>query len=124
MAADIFPDGEYYKQGDEVKQYAIRPCGRPHSLRLICRECVRSRDLASRNRKENPIIPHLREWIFKRDGNKCVLCDTSDDLTVDHVMPVVRGGRTDPDNLRTLCRSCNSRKGSRNEESSDTIKEL
>lgn len=117
MAADIFPDGEYYLRDGELLKYAVRPCGKSHSLRLVCRECIRARDLATRNRKSNPIIPHLREWVIARDGGICVSCDTTDDLTVDHIQPVIKGGRTDPDNLQTLCRSCNSKKGSQTEDS-------
>ena len=31
-------------------------------------------------------------------------------LTVDHIVPKARGGTNDPENLRVLCRPCNSRK--------------
>ena len=35
----------------------------------------------------------------------------SDDLTLDHVLEISRGGSvTDRSNLRVLCRSCNTRK--------------
>jgi 5-methylcytosine-specific restriction endonuclease McrA len=33
------------------------------------------------------------------------------DLTVDHLIPVIDGGAGGP--LRVLCRSCNSRRGSK-----------
>lgn len=34
----------------------------------------------------------------------------SSDLTVDHIIPLARGGTHDRSNMRVLCRGCNSRK--------------
>jgi hypothetical protein len=57
--------------------------------------------------------PDLRWAVFQRDGYACVHCGSRSDLTVDHVRPVLFGGENSPENLQTLCRSCNSRKGVR-----------
>lgn len=51
--------------------------------------------------------------IMVRDGGKCVKCSATEDLTIDHIVPVSKGGSDEDDNLRTLCRSCNSTKGAR-----------
>lgn len=37
----------------------------------------------------------------------CAECGTTEDLTVDHVLPLARGGRSELSNVQTLCRSCN-----------------
>lgn len=50
----------------------------------------------------------LRETVLARDGRKCVRCESRDDLTVDHIFPQVIGGTHALNNLRTLCRACNS----------------
>ncbi|KAA3641923.1 MAG: HNH endonuclease, partial [Armatimonadetes bacterium] len=43
---------------------------------------------------------------------RCVYCAATTDLTVDHIVPLEKGGAAyDPRNLQTLCRSCNSAKG-------------
>lgn len=55
----------------------------------------------------------LRELIFERDRYRCRHCGTSNDLSLDHVYPKSKGGTDDPENLQTLCRPCNSRKGAR-----------
>jgi len=57
------------------------------------------------------------ERVKARDGYACQSCGSDSDLTVDHLVPVAAGGTTEPtdDELVTLCRSCNSRKGSRTE---------
>lgn len=59
-------------------------------------------------------LPFRRVW--DRDGWRCVRCGTHEDLTVDHIVPISKGGADDPDdisNLQTLCKSCNSSKGNR-----------
>lgn len=57
--------------------------------------------------------PGVARAVWDRDGWECRECGSHCDLTVDHITPVVLGGTDDMDNLRTLCRSCNSRKGAR-----------
>ena len=49
--------------------------------------------------------------VFRRHGHKCLKCGTQYDLTVDHKIPLARGGDWSIDNLEPLCRSCNSSKG-------------
>ena len=41
----------------------------------------------------------------------CEWCGSDEDLTVDHIIPLRRGGaKFDPDNLQPLCRFCNREK--------------
>ena len=54
-----------------------------------------------------------REKVFARDSYTCVSCGATDDLTLDHIVPISKGGGNSISNLQTLCRSCNSRKGAR-----------
>ena len=41
----------------------------------------------------------------------CVIYGTTDDVTVDHIVPLARGGQSVPENLQTMCRRHNSAKG-------------
>jgi 5-methylcytosine-specific restriction endonuclease McrA len=52
-----------------------------------------------------------RQNVFKRDSNRCQYCTSVKDLTLDHVQPKSRGGKTSWDNLVTACKSCNGKKG-------------
>lgn len=45
----------------------------------------------------------------------CVDCHRWDDLTLDHVIPLILGGRNHPSNWVVRCRSCNSKKGAKAE---------
>lgn len=53
----------------------------------------------------------LRISVFERDGFACRKCGSGERLSIDHIKPVVDGGSNDPENLQTLCVSCNSKKG-------------
>lgn len=63
-----------------------------------------------RKAKRKYIKVELRDAVSARDGHRCLLCGTDRDLAVDHTIPVEGGGTNDPDNLQTLCHSCNSKK--------------
>lgn len=63
--------------------------------------------------RKKPIPVSLRVKVQVRDGGKCCACGTDQDLSIDHIYPESRGGLTVLENLQTLCRSCNSRKGAR-----------
>lgn len=51
--------------------------------------------------------------VLERDGYKCVSCGTKEDLVIDHVIPVIDGGDTTLENLQSLCRTCNLKKGAK-----------
>lgn len=71
------------------------------------------------------IHPKLRLELYERDGWICYLCSKPVDRggdpngnrapSLDHLVARANGGTHDPSNLRTACRSCNSRKGVANE---------
>ena len=53
--------------------------------------------------------------VLNRDGWTCHYCNSDNATTVDHLIPIIKGG--DPlalDNLVACRKSCNSSKGSRN----------
>lgn len=63
--------------------------------------------------QKQPIPRALAKEVFERDAYRCVRCGSWHDLSVDHIHPESKGGTLAPDNLQTLCRSCNSSKGAR-----------
>lgn len=66
-----------------------------------------------RDDHRHKIPSDLRARVYERDGWRCVRCAAVDDLSLDHIYPWSLGGRDVEENLRTLCRSCNSKKGAK-----------
>lgn len=61
-------------------------------------------------------VRFCRENVYLRDNFTCQYCYqefTSRDLTLDHVVPVSKGGRKSWQNVVAACRRCNQKKGSR-----------
>jgi hypothetical protein len=59
-----------------------------------------------------------RKWVFLRDNYTCQYCHdtlTPKQCTIDHVVPVSKGGKTTWHNVVTACYSCNNSKGNRME---------
>merc|ERR1712008_571571 len=53
----------------------------------------------------------VREAILQRDGFRCWYCGKPDSKTVDHWIPLCRGGTNDVVNLVCACEGCNEVKG-------------
>lgn len=48
--------------------------------------------------------------VMARDGNRCVYCGSEENLVLDHLIPLLKGGDNEPCNLVAACRKCNSGK--------------
>jgi HNH endonuclease len=48
----------------------------------------------------------LRESVVRRDGHKCGMCGTAEDLAVHHIIPHRISGQDNEEDLITLCRRC------------------
>jgi hypothetical protein len=64
------------------------------------------------------ISAELRAQVRERDNNRCVYCQTPEELTVttfevDHIVPTSAGGETVLDNLCLACPACNRYKSNR-----------
>ena len=58
-----------------------------------------------------PIPQPIREKVLS--VGVCAHCNTSENLSVDHIIPHIRGGSDEESNLQCLCRSCNCSKRDR-----------
>lgn len=65
------------------------------------------------SRKKRKRIPSgCRRNVIKRDGGKCQNCGTKENLTIDHVIPISKGGNQKAkNNMQVLCKKCNGDKG-------------
>jgi len=74
-----------------------------------------------------PINESLKEEIFERDNHQCQYnfdkdCLKNKGLSIDHIIPVSKGGTNEKNNLVTSCMVCNSKKS--NKYLHETIQEL
>ncbi|KFK40878.1 hypothetical protein AALP_AA2G054000 [Arabis alpina] len=69
----------------------------PHLLQVV-----------KRTRVKNSLS---RKSILLRDDYTCQYCSSRENLTIDHVIPISRGGEWTWQNLVAACSRCNSRKG-------------
>lgn len=57
-----------------------------------------------------------RTNLYKRDNFTCQYCGSKKNLTIDHVVPKSKGGKTTWTNLATACHRCNTLKGDKTPE--------
>ncbi len=67
-----------------------------------------------KSRQGRGSIPkQMRREIYERDSYTCQFCNkvfSPEHLTIDHLIPLARGGLDEPTNWVTACRSCNQQK--------------
>lgn len=58
------------------------------------------------------VCSSMRRAVYARDTCKCRYCDTQimnkKDLTLDHIIPISKGGLSLPENLVVACDRCNT----------------
>lgn len=64
---------------------------------------------------DSPKWEPLRQRVFKRDGRKCKKCGSTEDLQIDHRLPLSKFPELAFcfDNLRPLCKKDNQKKGAK-----------
>lgn len=68
-------------------------------------------------RSERVSLPQpVRNAVWQRDRGQCIECGAwgkGVELQFDHIIPISRGGSSEPGNLQLLCSVCNKKKGAR-----------
>ena len=59
----------------------------------------------------NHLSASKRKRILLRGKGRCVKCGSRENLEIDHVVPLARGGSSRLENLQLLCQRCNRMKG-------------
>jgi 5-methylcytosine-specific restriction endonuclease McrA len=84
-----------------------------------CRQCRRmySRQRRERLQRLEGSYSSTDETVTRNKFNhKCFICGDREDLTIDHHIPISRGGSLSLNNAVLLCRRCNSAKNSKSPE--------
>lgn len=73
---------------------------------------LKRRALLINANKNFKITNEVIDKLIKKFGKICVYCNKSlNDFTIDHMLPLCRGGDNSFNNLTISCKSCNSSKG-------------
>lgn len=72
-----------------------------------------SEEHIKRERAKAKEIKRSPWWKKRRSEGRCFYCNTSvnpKELTMDHIVPIIRGGRSTKSNIVPACKNCNSKK--------------
>ncbi len=72
-----------------------------------------SEDFIKAQRQKAKALKKSRWWRQKIQKGVCYYCGRKfppNELTMDHVVPIIRGGRSEKNNLVPACKECNARK--------------
>ena len=97
---------------------------RLYTSRWAKRNAAYRKALRFRRRRQSMIPPRemraLVTAVLAGDAHVCSYCGkgplVGKDLTIDHIVPLTRGGRNERGNLCVACATCNSRKGKKTAE--------
>jgi 5-methylcytosine-specific restriction endonuclease McrA len=81
----------------------------PDKARDISRKNGHKRRVRKAASSEHYTLPEIRA-LRKKTGGKCALCPAKGRMTIDHIVPLARGGSNAIRNIQFLCKSCNSSK--------------
>lgn len=75
------------------------------------KEARKLRKIERRREFREELTAEMKTEVFRRYGKDCYLCGKSGANTVDHVIPIVKGGTNLIGNLRPAHKRCNKEKG-------------
>lgn len=117
MVADAVNDFCAYLMSDKdrLRYAASRGDGECGLLLLKMQEilCDSGKELQAHSYRKKKISHRVKRMVMERDQYRCLCCGTWEALTIDHIIPEVHGGNSEPQNLQVLCQSCNSKKGTK-----------
>jgi len=96
---------EYYQEHREEIATRNRQYGQKHPKKI--QELKRRRRIRKRKARIGPVDGQKLYTLY---NNTCIYCGGKNDLTLDHIVPLIKGGVHCEDNLVVACRSCNSSK--------------
>jgi len=95
----------YYKKNPEKAKAASRAWGAKNPEKVALKN--------SRRRAKTSEFEVREKDIARIYAQPCAACGTKERITLDHIVPLARGGKHSVGNFQPLCHSCNCSKGAK-----------
>jgi len=96
----------YQKNKERLQAYGRKHAKNNPEIYLAARHRRRT---AIRNNGRNDLTAEQIKWLFK-NFPQCFYCKRENDLTIDHVIPISKGGQNTLSNIVPACSECNNMK--------------
>lgn len=100
---------EFGKRGKYL-QSLCRVCAREYASEYRLAHPGRKAEQRHARRAKTPYSPELAALMAELREQPCAYCGSTGKSTIDHIVPLARGGKHEADNLTSACYSCNSSK--------------
>lgn len=97
------------------KKYSQKPSYRARAVISSAKQKLKIDVLERKKRSDRLYIKRtqgkLKKWWVTISSNGCAICSSNKKLSIDHIVPMSKGGKDNIENLQCLCFSCNAKKG-------------
>lgn len=104
---------ELEREKELIKERLLKQKQKRELERQVQQELVNSGQLVMEGSKRRHIPHSVVSEVYRRDGARCVICGSTENLQLDHIIPFSKGGADTAENLQVLCQKCNLEKSNK-----------
>jgi hypothetical protein len=101
------------REKEMIRRQLLAQKKRRELERKVQQEMFERGELAMEGTKRRHIPHSVVSEVYRRDGAKCVICGSVENLQLDHIIPFSKGGADTAENLQVLCQKCNLKKSNK-----------
>lgn len=104
---------EEEREKEKIRQKLLKQKKQRELERKVQQEMIDSGELSMEGTKRRHIPHSVVSEVYRRDGARCVICGSMENLQLDHIIPFSKGGADTAENLQILCQKCNLEKSNK-----------
>lgn len=101
------------REKEKIRQKLLKQKKQRELERKVQQEMIENGELAMEGTKRRHIPHSVVSEVYRRDGARCVICGSMENLQLDHIIPFSKGGADTAENLQILCQKCNLEKSNK-----------